>query len=158
MHLTNSAHGTRFLSRGHRFPRRLLVGAAVVIASSVSASASGSPGGPVDSGGSASRLPPETRGADWISSLVEALRRLYEYLGGNPGDLSPDPNIAMTQVTAYYAVHGIPVGLTNEQKAAGRSDVESTFPLVPSNSLIGIACRTMLKSLYLQLGGNPNNL
>ncbi len=156
MHLTKSAHGTRIPAIGKWGCFRFgIVMAAIAFGAPLKASARTDEAAGGWPGVSA---PPSPLVADWASTLLELLRRMYQFLGGNPYDLSPDPALAMTQFTASYAAHGVPAGLTNEQRAAGRADVEAAYPLVPSTTLTGLACRAALRSMYEELGGNPNNL
>lgn len=90
------------------------------------------------------------------------LQAIMRFLGGDAGTLSPDPSIAMTQITAYYNVHGTPPGLSSEQKATGRLEVEAAWmltssPLAGSDASV-VGFRRTLKKLYADLGGDPNTL
>lgn len=134
----------------------------------LAAAIAGSPCGAVGSGSAQmtralTAAPPGPLTGDWVEDWMAILRRVYQLMGGDPYYLDTlTLSQAMGEFNSYYTANGCPNDLTEQEKAAGRADVEELYDLTEppaplSGSTVSVL-RQNLRSLYADLGGDPNTL
>jgi hypothetical protein len=155
--LDHGTRSTRLLGRRSRVGAAILVClAGVAVGAEARVTPAAEPASPI-------AAPPGPLTSDWVENCMAVIRRLYQFMGGDPHYLDGMPTLAaMGATTSYYDANGCPDNLTEEQKAAGRADVEAAYaattPMAPGGGPPVIQFRLMLKSLYADLGGNPDTL
>jgi hypothetical protein len=101
--------------------------------------------------------------SDWYEDIMEALRRLYALLGGNPEELNTRSLLEqrMEMVSGYYAEHGFPSA--TPARTALADDIAATYRLVrlaPSELDPAAAdrFRNVLLHMWKELGRDPAEL
>ena len=77
--------------------------------------------------GAATLVPP---GPTWTDMCLDLLERLLELLGGDPETLDRQPMAGkLVQVAGYYALHGLPTGLTATERQGLKDTVYDLYHL-----------------------------